>query len=196
MQLLWDNYVLHMGPKQQQKAVYDPLRIDASNSFSTHWSVAWLKKQGVDLSGRSPVQWFEWRGAVTVMLLIFALLVGYQVMLRIPYQWLFRKTVGRFSHWQQRRRGRVDFYERLQRLLRRYRWKRSVGQTQREFSDQVASWINTQPGKPVAGNLPRMITDAYYQVRFGGVEITPDQRNLIDQALQELEEALAQAPKH
>jgi hypothetical protein len=41
-----------------------------------------------------------------------------------------------------------------------------------------------------------MITDAYYQVRFGGVEITLDQRNLIDQALQELEEALAQAPKH
>ena len=196
MQLLWDNYVLHMGPKQQQKAVYDPLRIDASNSFSTHWSVAWLKKQGVDLTGRSPVHWFEWRGAVTVMLLVVALLVSYQVLVRIPYQWLFRNTVGRFSYWQQRRRGRVDFYERLQRLLRRYRWKRSLGQTQREFSDQVASWIDTQPGKPVAGHLPRMITDAYYQVRFGGVEITLDQRTLIDQALQELEEALAQAPKH
>jgi transglutaminase-like putative cysteine protease len=196
MQLLWDNYVLHMGPEQQQKAVYDPLRIDASNSFSTHWSVTWLKKQGIDLRGRSPLHWFEWRGAVTVMLLIFALLVGYQLMLRMPYQWLFRKTVGRFSHWQQRRRGRVDFYERLQRLLRRYRWKRSPGQTQREFSDQVAAWLNTQPGKPVVGNLPRMITDAYYQVRFGGLEIALDHRNQIDQALQELEEALAQATKH
>ena len=153
MQLLWDNYVLHLGPEQQQKAVYDPLRLDPSNSFSGHWSVSWMKKYGIDLQGNSPVQWFDWRGAVTVMLLVFGGLVGYQLLSRVPYQWLFKIAVGRLDHWQQRR-SRIDFYARLERLLQRHRWKRLPGQTPREFSEQVANVIDT-PKSPQGEELAR-----------------------------------------
>ena len=196
MQLLWDSYVLHMGPEQQQRAVYDPLRIDASHSFSGHWSVTWLKKQGIDLSGESPVDWFEWKGAMNVTLVMVTLVVLYQLMMRIPFTWLCREFIGVLAGWQHRRRTRVDFYDRLQRLLRRHRWKRQPGQTQREFSNQVMGWINDQRPQPLDCDLPGMITDAYYRVRFGGLEIPLEQRKLIDCALLDLEEALAQAGKH
>ena len=195
MQLLWDNYVLHLGPEQQQKAVYDPLRLDPSNSFSGHWSGSWMKKLGVDFQGNSPVQWFDWRGAVTVMLLVFGGLISYQLLSRLPYQWLFKMTARSLDQWQ-RRRIRIDFYDRLERLLRRHRWKRLPGQTQREFSQQVAHWIDTQLHRPAIKNLPGKITEAYYQLRFGGRELTLAERDSIDQALTQLEQALAQPAKH
>ena len=195
MQLLWDNYVLHLGPEQQQKSVYDPLRLDPSNSFSGHWSVSWMIKYGIDLQGNSPVQWFDWRGAVMVMLLVFGGLVGYQLLSRVPYPWLFKLAVGRLDYWQ-RRRTRIAFYARLERLLRRHRWKRLPGQTPREFSQQVAHLIDTRLNRPAEKNLPGKITEAYYQLRFGGRELTTAEQNSIDQALTQLEQALAQAVKH
>ena len=195
MQLLWDNYVLHLGPEQQQKAVYDPLRLDPSNSFSGHWSVSWMKKYGIDLQGNSPVQWFDWRGAVMVMLLVFSGLVGYQLLSRVPCQWLFKLAAGRLDHWQ-RRRSRIDFYARLERLLRRHRWRRLPGQTPREFSQQVAHFIDTRLNLPTVKNLPGKITEAYYQLRFGGRELTMAEQDSINQALTQLEQALAQAVKH
>ena len=91
---------------------------------------------------------------------------------------------------------RIDFYDRLERLLRRHRWKRLPGQTQREFSQQVAHWIDTQLNRPTVKNLPGKITEAYYQLRFGGRDLTLAERDSIDQALTQLEQALAQPAKH
>ena len=195
MQLLWDNYVLHLGPEQQQKAVYDPLRLDPSNSFAGHWSVSWMKKYGIDLQGNSPVQWFDWRGAVTVMLVVLGALVGYQLLSRFPYFWFYKLAAGRLESWQ-RKRSRIDFYVRLERLLRRHRWRRAPGQTPREFSAQVSHWIETQLDRPAVKNLPGKITEAYYQLRFGGRELTVSEEDSINQALAQLEQALAQAAKH
>ena len=195
MQLLWDNYVLHLGPEQQQKAVYDPLSLDPSNSFSGHWSVAWMKKYGIDLQANSPVQWFDWRGAVTVMFVVLSVLVGYQLLSRFPYLWLYQLAAGRLESWQ-RRRSQIDFYVRLERLLRRHRWRRAPGQTPREFSVQVSNWLETQLDRPTLKNLPGKITEAYYQLRFGGRELTAAEQESINQALARLEQALAQPAKH
>ena len=130
-----------------------------------------------------------------VMLLVFGVLISYQLLSRLPYQWLFKMTANRLDQWQ-RRRVRIDFYDRLERLLRRHRWKRSPGQTPREFSQQVAHWIDTQLNRPAVKNLPGKITEAYYQLRFGGQELTRAERDSIDQALTQLEQALAQPAKH
>ena len=130
-----------------------------------------------------------------VMLLVFGGLVGYQLLSRVPYPWLFKLAVGRLDYWQ-RRRTRFDFYARLERLLRRHRWKRLPGQTPREFSQQVAHLIDTRLNRPAEKNLPGKITEAYYQLRFGGRELTTAEQNSIDQALTQLEQALAQAAKH
>ena len=74
--------------------------------------------------------------------------------------------------------------------------KTLMGRTQREFSQQVAHWIDTQLNRPTVKNLPGKITEAYYQLRFGGRELTRAERDSIDQALTQLEQALAQPAKH
>jgi hypothetical protein len=60
----------------------------------------------------------------------------------------------------------------------------------------VSHWIETQIDRPAVKNLPGKITEAYYQLRFGGRELTVSEEDSINQALAQLEQALAQPAKH
>jgi protein-glutamine gamma-glutamyltransferase len=73
---------------------------------------------------------------------------------------------------------RVDFYERLLRLLEKRGLKREAYQTPLEFAGSIG------------GTEARMITSAYNRVRFGGQKLTTDENHLLNEALAKLEKGV------
>jgi hypothetical protein len=113
---------------------------------------------------------------------------------------------GRFAYRRHRLRQRdVDagverrrevartapFYGRLSKLLAIYGHDHRLGETAREFAARVAAMLAADPLTAPAATVPILIADAYYRVRFGGHELTDDERRDLDEALLHLETSLS-----
>ena len=88
-----------------------------------------------------------------------------------------------YARRRARRTGKVNvgFYLELQRLLRRRGLPaRRDAETPLEFAESLASAFG-----PAEASL-RALTDAYYRVRFGGAELTPDQEEQLRDHLERL----------
>ncbi len=89
-------------------------------------------------------------------------------------RWLIIAFARRMREHYDRRRARrmghvqVAFYHDLQRLLKRRGFLRRDHETPAEFADALADAFG-----PATDSL-RALTDAYYRVRFGGAQLTPD----------------------
>jgi transglutaminase-like putative cysteine protease len=75
----------------------------------------------------------------------------------------------------------LGFYDELLRLLARHRIERSRSQTPREFAESLA-YLPAQ-----AYDLVHRLTDLYYQIRYGGVELNAARRSKVHKAIGEVE---------
>ncbi len=88
------------------------------------------------------------------------------------------------------RRPLVGFYARLVRILARVALRPKPAQTPRELGAQAGSFLSQSPATgPVAG-VPAEVAEAFYDVRFGGRDLVPDQLASIEQKLDRLDQAL------
>jgi hypothetical protein len=204
VQLLWTDYVLGLNPERQRSGIYGPI----GEALTTAWrSVFGEQRRGL------------WIVIAVFLAAFFAITAGLLALAsprRLPVgvrnvtplvQWLSAQ-LGRLNlHWlrawltppSQARGGlpgvHVEFYERLETALRRYGVVRLLGQTQREYAAAAGGRLADEPRLQSVAGVPRRVVDAFYRVRFGGAALDSREQQTVEQAIADLESALATA-KH
>jgi transglutaminase-like putative cysteine protease len=91
----------------------------------------------------------------------------------------------------------VDFYRRLVQLLAAYDLKRAPAETQGEFANRAFRLLRGREGGDGDGDgaiaeLPEKVVEAFYQVRFGRRELSPETLAELEKGLDLLEARLAE----
>lgn len=190
---LWSSSVLEIDFSQQDGKIYNPLlkttreawRSVSRERRGTAAGLAALKDFLIH-----PDRWFSWQGALVSFCLLLLLASTFWAARRVLS--LFRGAGPRGAIV--RRRVPVEFYERFCRLCRAGGFVRSPVQTQREFADDVSRTLISRTDSPKLRAAPAEVAAAFYEVRFGNVDIPPDRRREIDSVLTQLEAALQHPP--
>jgi len=198
-EFLWNDYVTGLNRDRQRQTLSAPLwdRLIAwlgaivDPEQWRQWSAAtlskWLRRWGIvnELGG------FGWRMIVGVLVLVvMAILVarplvalakylgrGCLQVVAIGWNW-----VG--SQLRRSRGGRVEFYERLERLLARKGLRRLPQQTPREFLQAVEVSAPVDVHRQLWRDAAWQVVEAFYRVRFGNAALDKAETNTIEQALE------------
>ncbi len=191
---LWRDYVLELDLRRQRTAVYQPLLQAAARALRRLFRPDWWTEQ--------LRRWWQWAGALPLgaavrlvgLLIVAAVLVAVVWLLGRVARRLVARLRGAGMVAGARRPAQaptpVEFYRRLEALLARQGLVRKAGQTQREFAALAAQRLPaTGPDAP-SNELVVLVTDAFYQVRFGHQELDDRQAQAVEQALGRLRTAL------
>jgi protein-glutamine gamma-glutamyltransferase len=183
---LWSTYVISMSPNRQKETLYDPFAGGISffrELFDSAVATAeWVKGQFT-----SPDQILTGTGSSLLSAMIVGLVLAV-ALARRAWHWYARKKrapygnsfFSRWFGWLTRRwrtvpasRMIVEFYEKFLRLVGARGMTRQDQQTQREFAQDVELTLGESLRAAGLTTLPHDVTDLYYRVRFGGIDL-PD----------------------
>ncbi|MBI3292581.1 MAG: DUF3488 domain-containing protein [Elusimicrobia bacterium] len=165
LNLLWNRYILTYDLERQVSLARGIQFRSQVLSFRIEESVgSWLRRFRGMASGAQTrsiaVAWYGW----TLGLVLIGVFSWWCVQLS------HRLLGGRIRGSSDRSaRAAVWFYEDLLRRLRRMGYQKRPSQTPHEFAAAVSEAIKTHT------EVIRLLTAWYYQVRYGGVPLTPDQ---------------------
>jgi len=207
--LLWRDYVLGLNSSRQKDTFYDPLTNRTAGSIPSWMEVSRVQSMVNRLRGRSFRETSEQRDSksgwslaiVGAVLLLILAAVGRTLYAfwrdRKDWRWLFGRRAGGAD------RASVEFYRRLEKLLGRLQLRRNPGQTPLEFARQAADSLrviirDTPLAEDVADlpSLPARIVTAYYQVRFGGVQLDSTEAAAIERSLNVLLQVTGKTRRH
>ena len=187
LDFVWTNYVVELDYGRQQKAIYQPIiqtgrKIMQELSNPERWRAAIGPLAALlHLGQLSGVR--DWLTALTAAAFATVLLMG--------GGWL----LWRFGHrlWRRWRRGRarsvgsrraeVDFYRRFETLLARRGLMRSPAQTQQEFAAAAGVHLAMATGEKRLAELPAVVVEAFYRIRFGRQPLDNRQLEAVEHAL-------------
>ncbi len=189
----WYENVVQMDGARQQEAIYDPLKslalelkrgmIDADG-----WRGLWSQATG--LPGRlrtllADAGWFSWIGGT-----LLACTLGFGYFAYRLTRWIVQLAAWLLPRSRSRagRRSRIAFYRRLETLLARQGLQRRTGQTHREFAVTAGNHLANGDGEQ-AESAALLVTDAFYEVRFGNGRLDNARMQRVEQALHDLEQA-------
>jgi hypothetical protein len=192
---LWVNYIAGFDPERQERKFYGPIRafgtwiiggfLVVTRFFSRYFGDFFRFNRVEDV--------FSIKGfLVSVTLMVFALLI------------LF--GANRIWRWTSRlfTRSRSDedsllsehvFYLRLQRALANAGIVRATNETPREFALRAGAFLSTVPD--LADGLievPSKTIDAFYLMRFGQHELSPETSRWLDDRIAKLEAKVSNRP--
>ncbi len=108
---------------------------------------------------------------------------------------VFRKAVGWWRGASADDPGAtagILFYRRLAQLLAEYELERSPAETQHEFAHRAFRFLSGQgTGTQDVAELPQKIVDAFYQVRFGHQDLSPETLDELERSLDVLQTKLS-----
>jgi transglutaminase-like putative cysteine protease len=198
---VWSSYVMDMDKPLQEEAIYNPL----VTALRTVWNKLtdvefWRSLLGAlgdyfenALARLAGGRLMSWRG----LLAATAVLAGATLLYSRLRRLLRRRPDADPTHPSAaRRHAQVEFYRRLESLLRRFGLVRTATQTQREFADSAAAAIYDSTGAAGLSGLPAEVVEAFYRVRFGGAALDKNQTEAVERALADLAEAAAQRRSH
>lgn len=187
-QVLWTDYVLEMNPQRQRETFEKALSSDSAENVSGWLSGIRRATIRAVAAVRAWVagEWFSWRaGVLTSGLLLLLIALG-----RILYPLaLWVKSILWVPRRERPHHMRVDFYERLEKLLQKLAVVRRPEQTQLEFARAATASLKSRGLHDVA-EVPRLIVSSFYDVRFGGARLSPQQSQAIQTALERLASAV------
>ena len=178
-QMLWDNFVLGLDSRKQ-KSLYDPLTGEIG--FGDF-------RFKLDLAALRDGKWFNWRAglvviAVTGGFLVLFLVLRYGIRGLLSWRWRKRRRGSR------RKAIRIEFYERLESLLRKFGWVRGLSQTQKEFAVEVEGQLVQMQVEDEVHLLPSRVVAAFYEMRFGNGELDTAEIETLFADVARLESAL------
>jgi transglutaminase-like putative cysteine protease len=190
---VWIFYIVGFDRERQNRLIYGPLRDLFSRSaegFSLIWH--WVRAALGRLFHFEDVgAFFSVRGFFVSFftLLLLAMIVR-------GVRWLGRRLTAR---WRGDRAGTATlapglaFYYRLARVLGLLGLSRPPSETPREFADRAATFLHGR--RPDAGGLadvPPLIAEAFYRVRYGLVDLTTEDLRHLESRLDALEQSLGE----
>ena len=82
------------------------------------------------------------------------------------------------------------FHQRLMAILTKCGYEAKPAQTAQEFAAMVGMHLRRSEKTANVANVPGLVADMYYRIRFGGQLLAESERGTLDQRLNELESAL------
>ena len=184
---IWIFYIVGFNSERQDRFLYKPIRElveEAKYGFSLMGE--YLRNL---FSFPSVESFFSLRG-FTVSFLILLILVG---LIRVG-AWYFRKIYHRISGKKTEHdteSAGITFYRRLLELLREYGLERPPAETPREFARRAAIFLAGHgSGTETVADVPPLVVDAFYRIRFGEHTIIEDDFSHLTARLDALEAGL------
>jgi transglutaminase-like putative cysteine protease len=187
----WSYYVVELNYERQRKAIFTPIAEAVTKAVNAL---------------RDPKTWqrfYEWIGdalhspglvgGIAWLLLIVAVVASFALLgFSGLFVWLLGRKLGRMlaDRRAKRRRGpriEVEFYRRLEHLLKKNGLARPLGQTPREFACVAGEWLAAETGERRLLPLLARIVEAYYRVRYGCLPLDNQQSQEVEQILKDVE---------
>lgn len=191
---VWTFYVVGFNAERQQRFLYEPIRRlfhEARYGFkimgdSIRDAFRWLFRF------RDFSSFFSPRGfLVSFVLLIFLVLIV--ALSRFVIRSIRRLWGGAHADESAFAAG-VIFYRRLISLLAEFGLERPPAETPREFARRAAGFLTGQGfGDASIADVPPLVVDAYYKIRFGHIDLDPESLRLVESRLDALESRLRPA---
>lgn len=191
----WDNYIMEMDRARQNTAVYQPIvnwfkGVHRKVTDPQWWIGVWKKaKPMLNPHNWNIEKWISWRGGLVGVAVMLAMLVVFRST-RSVYRLFARRMSKIRAEKERRRRIEVEFYRRFLHLAARFGLTRSPGETPREFARLTGPQIAETTENMELEHLPSLITEAYYQVRFGRSPLDKARQEEIELAVDQLEAAV------
>jgi hypothetical protein len=192
---MWSNYVVELDYRRQQSEIYQPI-IQAARSGLQQLtnSDRWRAMLGslaalLHIGQHSGVR--DWLTALTAATVAALILLGGVWLLWRAGRALWRRWARVHPRTGAGRRAKIDFYRGFETLLARRGLRRSPTQTQQEFAAVVAAHLVMTTGENRLAELPGVVAEAFYRVRFGRQPLDNLQVQAVEHALAEI----AAAPK-
>ena len=186
-QLIWNEYVLGLNSERQKKAIYHPVATRTHGAIKALFDRRWWATLFANLRSG---EWFNWQAGLATILFLLVFVGSYRLV-SPPIRRVFAWLRDRRSPAKYRARRRVDFYSRLETILKCHGMRRAVGQTPREFAISVGGRMADRPTRRYASSLPRRIVDAFYRVRYGGATLDRQEAQDVENTLHHLKDALS-----
>jgi len=190
----WQSRVLGVTLSEQQDKIYNPLRDTAKSAYKAITSV---RDQVTD----SVVPGTQTRYSIyNRILMAIATLFPIIVIAGVVAALLFRQRLRNFLDWlfPQRRalrsRQMIKFFRSFVELAGRHGLQKEPQQTGMEFAHAFQKQFSTELLQASLVQLPVALTDAYYQARFKGTELTDEQVAYWESQIDRLQSSLKASP--
>ena len=190
MQDFWDEMVINMD-KSRQGGLFSLFGDSSEGSYARFWvqiQTLLSRMQSSRFVGGflSPDRWFSWRIAIAFIALATGLLILFKTIEKL-FPSLMPKRWQRRSAQHFRSYSKIDFYEKLIKLLRTLGLTRKPHQTPQEFLQFAEESLRQADFRIDSGHL----SSAFYARRFGQVDkLDSEQTRWVQETLGRLEEAV------
>jgi transglutaminase-like putative cysteine protease len=191
---IWTFYIVGFNSERQQRFLYEPIRrllLEARRGFrmmgqGLRDAFSWM------FHFRDVSSFFSPRGFVASFLglSLLALLIwaGRAVARRLRRSW------GASRARDAGLAAGVLFYRRLVSLLEEFGLERPDAETPREFARRAAGFLAGHgSGNESVADVPPLVVDAYYRIRFGHLDLDTDALRVVESRLDALEARLRPA---
>ncbi len=188
---IWIFYVVGYDAERQDKLIYAPMRTIASEIKTRFVNLgAQLRRWFANIFHFENIESFISPRGFFVSFFVLLLLAG---AVKVGSDW-FRRMVRSL-------RGPIPdsallisgtlFYRRLTEMLAELELKRLPTETQSEFANRAQQYLSARGAEDNSvSDIPREVVDAFYQVRFGHLQLEPESLETIDNQLDALETRL------
>lgn len=191
---VWTFYVVGFNAERQQRFLYEPIRrlfAEARSGFvmmgeAIRRAFGWL------FHFRDVSSFFSFRGFLVTFVVLTVVALS---------AWLARHVARRLRRlWESRRAedsaltAGVLFYRRLAALLAEFGLERPPSETPREYARRAAGFLAGHgSGNESVADVPPLVVDAYYRIRFGQRDLDAEALRLVESRLDALESRLRPA---
>jgi protein-glutamine gamma-glutamyltransferase len=191
---IWVFYIVGYNAERQNALLYTPIRAlarEARRGFSMMaQEFTKLKERGLSLLHFPNVESFISFRGLGVSLVAGLLLLG----IGKAVGWLVRRLL-RLIRGQDERSLALSIgaaqYRRLALLLQNYGLERPPAETQDEFARRATDYLTARGSNTEAvADVPGLVVDAFYRVRFGHLDLHPDVLLNLESRLDALEASL------
>ena len=201
----WNDYVINFNDSRQETAVYSPIAGLFAAMKERFFDANYWKTIGRAVLHRyseifRDLRQGNWHGSDLVLLAIpplILLTLGFVIyrLIRGVIRGIHRQKLARE---QRQRLVTIEFYRRLERILKKINLIRAPAETPREFARrsvlrlQAIGAAHEVSGRissllPLTSYLLPQLAEAFYRVRYGDVTLTPSETDEINTVLSQLE---------
>ncbi len=187
---VWVFYIVGFNAERQQKFLYDPIMYlyrEARRGFQMIWA-GLLSIHGWMFHFPSVSSFMTWRGFVSISLNIIGIIILIRLVMFIVRR-VRRAMAGDLDGRSSKAIG-VLIYRRLVTLLTELGLERPDWETPREFAKRATLMLvgnAAGPGHEAVADVPSLVVEAYYRIRFGHDELDETHLAHIESRLDALE---------
>ena len=194
LESLWKTYVVGLNAEQQKASIYQPFADRAKRLFDQlAFTPSWdgLKRAATSALDWLLANWLSWQVAVMAVCTLMATVLLFRL-IRAARRWWRRTAHARRIEAEANSR-QVEFYSRLEGMLRLHGLVRGHAETQREFLLGIPGYFEAKPEATASSPFLRTVASAFYRVRFGGHTLDNQEVVAVQQALAKLEHLFQEA---